>query len=98
MTEAKKKRMRERQVELLKNFQGDFYQEKKVGDEWYIKSFNGGTGRWQVSVYSETSYRRYKSFVPEKDFAPLRAKPESTIPFERPTLESVKKLLNEQKE
>lgn len=51
-----------RQVELLKNFEGDFYQEKKVGDGWYVKSFNGGTKRWQVSIYSQESFNKYSAF------------------------------------
>lgn len=100
MTEAKKKRMREIQEQRLKMFayqKEDHYEEKKVGNEWYIKSWNGGTQRWQVSVYSEVSYRRYKSYTPEKEFAPIREKPEPKIPFVRPTLESIKKQLENDK-
>lgn len=93
MTEAKKKRLRERQIELLKMFEGDFYQEKQVGDEWYIKSWNAGTQRWQVASYPESSYRRYKSFFREKDFSPVSPKSETHIPFIRPTLESVGELV-----
>lgn len=33
--QAKKLKRLARQQELLKNFEGDFYQEKKVGNEWY---------------------------------------------------------------
>ena len=40
----------------------DHYAEKKIGVEWRIKSYNGGTGRWQVSIYSERSYKNYKSY------------------------------------
>ena len=51
-----------RQQELLKNFEGDFYQEKKINDKWYVKMWNGGTKRWQVAIYSEDSFKRYKSY------------------------------------
>lgn len=53
-----------RQEELLKNFNqaGDHYEEKKVGDTWMVKMWNGGTNRWQVAVFSEVSFRNYKSF------------------------------------
>lgn len=45
--DLKKAKRLARQIELLKNFEGDFYQEKKVGNEWYVKSFNGGT-HWKL--------------------------------------------------
>jgi hypothetical protein len=59
---AKKLKRQERQNELLKNFEGDFYQEKKVGNEWLIKMWNGGTKKWQVAVFSDSSYKKYKMF------------------------------------
>ena len=90
---AKQKRL-ERQNELLKNFTGDYYQEKRVGDEWYIKSWNGGTKRWQVSVYSEKSYQGYKAFnQARKEGKELDDKFEEQVHFERPTLESLKEKL-----
>lgn len=67
MTKTSKLKRLARQEELLKNFTGDFYQEKKIGNEWYVKSFNGSTGRWQVSVFSEKSFRGYKSFSESKN-------------------------------
>ena len=97
--ELKKQKKLERQIELLKNFEGDFYQEKKVSEEWYIKSYNGGTKRWQVSIYSEQSYRNYKSFQEERE--PKRQKQNikphiEDIPFIRPTLESIKAMVAKQ--
>lgn len=64
MTKKKRELRRLRQEELLKNFQQDedHYEEKKVGSEWYIKNWNGGTKKWQVSVYSNQSYRNYKNY------------------------------------
>jgi len=96
MTEAKKRRLKERQIELLNMFQGDFYQEKQVGEEWYIKSWNGGTNKWQVAVYSEASYKKYKSFdlarAKEEKELDKKFKNKPQIEFQRPTLESIKKL------
>lgn len=94
MTEAKKKRLRERQIELLKMFTGDFYQEKQVGKEWYIKSWNGGINKWQVAVFSEVSYKKYKSFdlksAREEKELDKKTKKSPNIKFVRPTLESIK--------
>ena len=97
--EKKKQKRLERQLELLKMFvqEKDHYEEKHLGKEWYIKSYNGGTGRWQVSVFSESSYRRYKSFERAKeDEEELdeKFKNQVSLPFDRPTLESVSKLLS----
>lgn len=66
MTMSNKLKRRLRQQELLKNFEGDFYQEKKIGENWLVKSWNGTVGRWQVGVYSEDSFRRYKEFSENK--------------------------------
>ncbi len=53
------------QLERLKHFSHqpiDYYEEKKVGNDWYVKNYNGGTDQWQVSVYSPESFRKYKQF------------------------------------
>lgn len=67
---SKKLNRQKRQEGLLHEFDGqeggDHYEEKKIGNEWFIKSWNGGTGRWQVAVYPEQSYRRYKSYNDNK--------------------------------
>ena|ERR1035437_121077 len=88
--QAKKQKRLERQNELLKNFEGDFYQEKKVGDEWYIKSYNGGTKRWQVSIYSEISYNNYKSFQDGREPKRQKWNIKPLKEWKRPTLESIK--------
>ena len=62
MTKKKKKQNQEKQLELLKNFEGDFYQEKRVGNVWLVKMWNGSNKKWQVAVYSLESYKRYKEF------------------------------------
>lgn len=59
---SKQKRL-ERQIELLKHFDEDHYQEKKVGDNWYVKMWNGNSKKWQVAVFSETSFKKYKAFA-----------------------------------
>jgi hypothetical protein len=60
---SKKAKRWKRQLELLKNFEGDFYQEKKIGNEWYVKMWNGGTARWQVAIFTEEKFRKYKGFA-----------------------------------
>ena len=95
MSKSAKLKRQLRQIELLKNFEGDYYQEKKVGNEWLVKMYNGGTGKWQVAVFSESSFRKYKSFdraMEEQE--ELDEKFQMTIKFERPTLESVKKMVD----
>lgn len=67
MSKTSKNKRHQLQQELLSLFEGDFYQEKKVGDKWYIKMFNGNTGNWQVAQYSEKSYKAYKSFSQSKE-------------------------------
>ena len=61
-----KKQRLERQFLLLKHFEGDFYQEKKINNQWYIKTWNGNQKRWQVAVYSEQSFNLYKAFNDRK--------------------------------
>ena len=68
--EAKLKR-----EERLKMFEGDFYQEKKVGDKWYVKMLVRGNQYkpdfWTVAEYSEKSfdnYKGYNEFKKENDF------------------------------
>ena len=64
MTKTKKLRMDKEREDKLKLFEQtyDHYEEKRIGDKWYIKSFNGGTKFWQVAVYSLASYERYKQY------------------------------------
>ncbi|MDD5068994.1 MAG: hypothetical protein PHN89_05380 [Candidatus Pacebacteria bacterium] len=62
MSKTSRNKRLERQRKLLLNFKGDFYQEKKIGNEWYIKRWNGDVGRWEVAIYSQESYARYKQF------------------------------------
>jgi len=59
-----KKEKLERQIELLKKFnqEEDYYEEKKIDNKWYIKSFNGGTKRWQVSIFEEDKFKKYKGY------------------------------------
>lgn len=64
-TKRKQQKRLERQRELLKEFAhqvGDFYEEKQVGEQWYVKMYNRGTDRWQVAIYSNEAYRKYKTF------------------------------------
>ena len=51
-----------RQNQLLNYFEGDFYQEKRVGNSWYVKRFDQNTHRWQIAIFSEASFAKYKAF------------------------------------
>lgn len=62
MNQLKREQRRLRQIELLKNFTGDYYQEKQVGDKWLVKHLDGDTGKWQVAEYTEDSFSRYKQY------------------------------------
>ncbi len=98
MTESKKRFLKERREQRLALFSDqkeDHYEEKKIGDEWFVKSYNGGTKFWQVAVYSEQSFRNYKSF--QEDREPKRQKwnIEPQPVFQRPTLDSIKAMIDE---
>ena len=66
MSKNKQNERRLRQLELLKEFShqvGDFYEEKRVGDNWYVKQYNGNSDTWQVAIFSNNSFRRYKTYT-----------------------------------
>jgi len=92
---SKKKQLerQQRQIELLSHFEGDYYQEKKVGNEVYVKMWNGGTNKWQVAVFTPQSFKKYKSFEMIRDeVEELDTTAQEKIEWERPTLESVQNL------
>lgn len=98
--QLKKQKRLDRQIELLKNFEGDFYQEKHIGEEWYIKSWNGGTERWQVSIFSDYSYQKYKRYGAfkkenEEDEEEIKNKLEGNTDWEKPTIESIRKIVEQ---
>lgn len=49
-----------RRLSLFKQ-EKDHYEEKKVGDRWYIKNL-GVKNTWQVDIYSEENYNRYINY------------------------------------
>ncbi len=49
-----------RQQFLLSFFTEAGYIEKQINGFWLIKSMNGDTKQWQVSIYTPESYQRYK--------------------------------------
>jgi len=69
MTKTKKEKLRKIQEERLSQFDQeiDHYEEKDMGGEVWVKSYNGGTGRWQVAVFSKKSFRAYKGYWEAKD-------------------------------
>ena len=40
----------------------NFYQEKHIGNEWFIKHWDGRLKEWTVAKYSEDSFQRYKNY------------------------------------
>ena len=98
MSKKKQLERQAKQQELLKNFEGDFYQEKKVGDEWLIKMWNGGNEKWQVAKFSEVAYKKYKAFgVAKQEEEEMENQFKEKIfdeNFVRPTLENVKKMIS----
>ena len=95
--QAKKFKRLEIQNERLALFnqEEDHYEEKKVGNEYFIKMWNGTTKKWQVSVYSNSSYNNYKAFgKAREEEEELDNRFKEQVNFERPTLESIKAKLD----
>ncbi len=91
MTKAKKEKNRLRQLELLAQFEGDFYQEKILPDKVLVKMWNGSSNKWQVAEFTRSSFNNYKAFQGNKNkFEESIKEEEPKIPFERPTLERLK--------
>lgn len=62
MSKKKKKQIQQDRLKEFEHQTEDHYEERKIGDKWFIKMWNGGTNKWQVAIYSEESYSRYKRF------------------------------------
>jgi len=60
----KRKARREEQERRLKEFIQDFehYEERRIGDKIWVKHWNGGTNLWQVAIFTEQSFRKYKNY------------------------------------
>lgn len=63
---SKQQQRQARQNLLLMYFSEDKYQERRVGDKWFVKMWNRGTKRWQVAEYSLESFKRYKTYNSER--------------------------------
>lgn len=61
---SKKKDKQAVRLALFDNSTG--YDEKQIGSQVFVKHFNGTTGKWQVAVYSEESFKRYKEYSKPK--------------------------------
>ena len=66
---AKQLKKLKEQEDRLKQFDQeiDHYEEKDMGGEVWVKSYNGGTGRWQVAIFSKKSFRAYKGYWDSKE-------------------------------
>ena len=49
-----------RQEFLLSFFEKDEYSEKEINGFWLVKSWNGDSHNWQVSIYSQEAYNNFK--------------------------------------
>ena len=52
-----------RQEFLLSFFNDNGYEEKQVNSFWLVKQWNGNTKDWQVAIYSNQSFNKYKEFT-----------------------------------
>ena len=43
------------------------YMETWVNGFWLVKQWNGGTEQWQVAIYTESSFKRYKDYKKNDD-------------------------------
>ena len=60
--QSKREAQLKKQEELLKNFVGDFYQEKLVDGVWMVKIYFRPQDRWIVTQFkSSESFNRYKA-------------------------------------
>jgi len=59
-----KKRINQQRQNFLLTFFNDEpeYQVKEVNGFTLVKQFNGGTGDWQVAIYTKDSYGRREEF------------------------------------
>lgn len=63
-SKTKKLNKRIKQEEKLARFVQDYdhYEERQVGEEFWVKQYNGNSDKWQIAVYSRESFRNYKKF------------------------------------
>ncbi len=69
-TQTERDQLRVIHDERLKEFidqTTDHYEEKHIGDLWHIKHWNGSNHKWQVSIYTEDSFKRYKGYKISND-------------------------------
>ena len=43
-------------------FKGKGYEERFVNGFWLVKQWNGNTEKWQVAIYTQDSFDRYKTY------------------------------------
>jgi len=67
-----------RKLEAEKQLQGDFYQEKQIGDYWYIKMLyrTQYVCKWIICEYSQQSYDNYKNWKESKKMVEKREQKE----------------------
>lgn len=75
MSKNKKLKRLQVQQDRLKEFEHqeeDHYEERQIGNEWWVKQWNGDSKRWQIAIFSKDSYFRYKGT--QKNYSELSEK------------------------
>lgn len=63
MKKSKQQRNRQRHDFLLTLFpDGSQYTEKEMNGFWLVKYFSKGTHKWEVSIFTKESFKRYKEY------------------------------------
>ena len=63
MNPNKVKSNKTKQEFLLSFFNDNGYEEKQVNGFWLVKQWNGNTKDWQVAIYTNQSFTKYKEFT-----------------------------------
>lgn len=45
----------------------EIYQEKEVNGFWLVKCWDGNVNKWHVLIYTNESYRNYRSFSEQQE-------------------------------
>lgn len=61
MSKKKKQLIQQERLREFGHQEQDHYEEILIGNEWFVKMWNGGNKKWQVAVYSQDSFKRYKT-------------------------------------
>jgi len=58
---SRRERVQKERLSIFKENRYDRYEEKKIGDCWYVKHWEGSKNKWIVDAYSEQSFHNMKA-------------------------------------